>query len=77
MTDPVRRELLELLDELSRVCPEVRFGQLVTNLSFKCRGLKTDSVWESEDAELLTAAKEHLAELEAAGVVTEITEATS
>ncbi len=66
MTDPVRREILELLVELSAACPDVRLGQLITNLSYKCRGLANDAAWEVEDAELVAAAREHLAELEAA-----------
>ena len=37
MMDPTRRELLQLIEELSAACPEYRFGQLVLNLAFLAR----------------------------------------
>jgi hypothetical protein len=55
-----RRELLQLLSELSEVAPEVRFGQLIANLSYLSRGLSAESIWDVEDEELLKAAREHL-----------------
>jgi hypothetical protein len=60
MKNETRRELLAILDELSEVAPDVRFGQLVTNLSYLARGLANESVWDVEDDELLAAAREHL-----------------
>jgi hypothetical protein len=60
MKDATRRELLEVLTELSEVAPEIRLGQLVTNLSYIARGLANESVWDVEDEELLAAAREHL-----------------
>ena len=62
MSSTVRQEILEILAELSDFCPEVRFGQLLANLSYKARGLSTEAIWEMEDDELLEAAREHLAE---------------
>ena len=60
MISPVRREVLQVLAELSDVCPEVRFGQLIANLSYLARGLSNESVWDMEDEELLEAARKHL-----------------
>jgi hypothetical protein len=55
----VRQELLRVLAELSAICPEVRLGQLVVNLSYLARGLSSESIWEMEDEELLEAARKH------------------
>ena len=44
------------------VCPEVRLGQLIANLSFLARELSNESIWEVEDTELLEAARKHLQE---------------
>jgi hypothetical protein len=62
MIDPVRKEVLQVLAELSELAPEVRFGQLVANLSYLARGLSNESVWDMEDDEVLTAARKHLEE---------------
>ena len=60
MIQPVRQEVLKVLSELSEVAPEVRFGQLIANLSYLARGLANESIWDMEDDELLEAAREHL-----------------
>ena len=62
MIDPVRREVLQVLAELSEVVPEVRLGQLMANLSYLARGLSNQAIWDMEDEELLAAAREHLRE---------------
>ena len=62
MNSAVRRDLLRVLAELSEVCPEVRLGQLVANLSYLARGLSNESIWDMEDEELLEAAQKHLQE---------------
>jgi hypothetical protein len=62
MMNPVRQEVLQVLAELSQLAPEVRFGQLIVNLSYLARGLSTESIWDMEDDELLTAARKHLEE---------------
>jgi hypothetical protein len=59
---PVRREILDHLSELSELVPEIRFGQLVANLSYLARGLSNESIWDMEDAELLEATRKHLEE---------------
>ena len=61
MIAQARRELLAVLAELSAACPEMRFGQLIANLSTLAKGLSADGLWEAEDEELLAAAREQLA----------------
>jgi hypothetical protein len=60
MIDPVRRELLQLIEELSVACPEYRFGQLVLNLAFLAREDGDSRAWDIEDPEFIEAAKKHL-----------------
>ena len=60
MISPVRQEVLQVLAELSEICPEVRLGQLIANLSYLARGLSNESIWDMEDEELLDAARQHL-----------------
>ena len=62
MSSPVRQEVLQVLAELSEICPEVRLGQLIANLSYLARGLSNESIWDMEDEELLEAARKHLQE---------------
>jgi hypothetical protein len=62
MMNPVRQEILRVLEELSEVVPEVRFGQLMANLSYLARGPSKEAIWEMEDEELLEAARKQLAE---------------
>jgi hypothetical protein len=61
MTTPTRQELLAVLAELSAACPEMRFGQLIANLSTLARGLSAEGLWDVEDAELVAAARKQLA----------------
>lgn len=60
MINPARREVLQVLAELSEVVPEVRLGQLMANLSYLARGMSNEAIWDMEDEELLAAAREHL-----------------
>ena len=60
MISPVRREMLQVLAELSEICPEVRLGQLIVKLSYRAPGLSNESIWETEDKELLETARKHL-----------------
>jgi hypothetical protein len=62
MTTQVRQEILRILEELSDCCPEVRFGQLIANLSYLAKGPTNEAIWDVEDEELLVAARKHLAE---------------
>lgn len=60
MIDPTRQAVLQVLADLSEAAPEVRFGQLIANLSYLARGLANESIWDMEDEELLEAARKHL-----------------
>lgn len=61
MANPIRAELLSILAELSSACPEMRIGQLISNLSTLAKGLSAEDLWNIEDAELLQAARRQLA----------------
>jgi len=61
MTTSTRSDLLFVLAELSAACPEMRFGQLIANLSTLAKGLSAEGLWDAEDEELLTAARKQLA----------------
>jgi hypothetical protein len=61
MTNTTRQELLTVLSELSSACPEMRFGQLIANLSTLAKGLSAEGLWDAEDEELLAAARNQLA----------------
>ena len=60
MTNETRRELLRVLDELSAQCPDVRFGQLLTNLATLAKGPTVEAIWDTEDEALLQAARRQL-----------------
>jgi hypothetical protein len=60
MINPVRRDVLRVLEELSQTCPEYRLGQMIANLSMLARGDADGAVWDVEDEELITAAQKHL-----------------
>jgi hypothetical protein len=62
MIDPVRREVLAALQELSEVCPDYRFGQMIANLTMLARGDAEGALWYLEDEELLAAARKHLSD---------------
>ncbi len=60
MTSATRQELLRVLSELSAECPDVRMGQLITNLATLAKGPSVETIWDAEDAELLEAARQEL-----------------
>ncbi len=63
MNAEVRRELLRVLDALGGYTPDVRFGQLLANLSYMAKSFTAEAIWDVEDDELLSAARSHLKEL--------------
>jgi hypothetical protein len=63
MNQEVRRELLRILGELGELTPDVRFGQLLANLSYMAKDFTAEAIWDVEDEELLSAARDHLKEL--------------
>lgn len=67
MTNNIRSELLQKLIELSAAFPEMRFGQLVANLSYLGREFSNEAIWEAEDNELLAGANQMLSDWERGG----------
>ena len=63
MTERERAELLAGLGELCKLCPEMRFGQLIANLAVVARGTEPGAVWDMEDEELREAVRWQLAQL--------------
>ncbi len=63
MNPEIRRQLLRVLDDLGEYTPDVRFGQLLANLSYMAKSFTAEAIWDVEDEELLEAAKSHLQEL--------------
>jgi hypothetical protein len=56
----LKQDVLRVLSELVEHCSDVRFGQLIVNLSCIARGPSPEAVWDMKDDELLEAAKSHL-----------------
>lgn len=58
-----RREVLQLLERLSELTPDVRFGQLIANLSYLAVGPTNEAIWDMEDEQLLVALRKHIEDL--------------
>jgi hypothetical protein len=58
-----RQEILRLLERLSELTPDVRFGQLITNLSYLAIGPTNEAIWDMDDDQLLAAIRQHIADL--------------
>jgi hypothetical protein len=58
-----RQEILQLLERLSALTPEVRFGQLIANLSYLAIGPTNEAIWDMEDEQLVAALRKHIADL--------------
>jgi hypothetical protein len=58
-----RQEILRLLERLSELTPEVRFGQLIANLSYLALGPTNEAIWDMEDEQLVAAIRQHIADL--------------
>lgn len=58
-----RQEILRLLEGLSELTPEVRFGQLIANLYYLAVGPTNEAIWDMEDEQLLAAIRKHIADL--------------
>jgi hypothetical protein len=76
MTTPVRKDILSVLSELGDSCPDVRFGQLIANLSYLAKGPTNEAIWDMEDEELLAAARQHLQERKVGRDVEDIAKAS-
>lgn len=58
-----RQEILRLLERLSELAPDVRFGQLVANLSYRAVAPTNEAIWDMEDEQLLSAIQGQIADL--------------
>jgi hypothetical protein len=63
MISPLRHDILRLLERVSALAPDVRFGQLVANLAFLAAGPWDQTLWDLEDEQLLTALQQHAEDL--------------
>ena len=50
-----RQDILRELHRLSELAPDVRFGQLIVNLSYLAVGAVPSAPWDVEDEQLLAA----------------------
>ena len=55
MIDDIRRDILQSLARLGELAPDVRFGQLIANLSYLAIGPTNEAIWDMEDEQLLEA----------------------
>ena len=58
-----RVEVPRLLSNLCELTPDVRFGQLIANLSYLAIGPTAEAIWEMEDDQLIKAIKQLTANL--------------
>jgi hypothetical protein len=63
MITPQREEILRLLERLSELTPDVRFGQLIANLSYLAVAPTNEAIWDMEDDQLVAAIGKHIADL--------------
>jgi hypothetical protein len=56
-------EILRPLERLSELTPDVRFGQLMANMSYLALGPTTEAIWNMADEQLLAAMRKHIADL--------------
>lgn len=57
---PDRRELLEILAELSTLRPDIRMGQWLLMFTDQCRDDRPESLYDVEDHELLPVMRRFL-----------------
>jgi hypothetical protein len=60
MMKTTRQEILDAFQEMSQYYPDMRFGQMVSNIAFWTTGPKPEAVWDVEDIEFLKTLKKHL-----------------
>ncbi len=63
MIQPTQRDILNSLAALCELSPNVRFGQLIANLSFLTEDMSDRTLWDIEDTELLKIIEGHRADL--------------
>ncbi len=60
MTPSTAYRIAVALEELSKLYPQWRFGQLVANVSTWAKGPVESAIWDVDDEAFLHAAEEHL-----------------
>lgn len=63
MITAARQEILRLLEQLSELAPDMRFGQLIANLSYRAIAPANEAIWDMDDEQLLAAIREQIADL--------------
>ncbi len=59
-TQQINEEILNALVELMKKYPQMRFGQLVTNVAYWAIGPTNSAIWEVSNEEWLNAANKNL-----------------
>ena len=54
------QRLVAALEELRKMYPDWRFGQLVANVAYWAKGPTNEAVWDVEDEEFIKAAEDHI-----------------
>lgn len=60
LMESTRKEILELVAEISDLYPHCRFGQTVANIVLWAKGPARETVWDVEDEQFLEALQKHL-----------------
>ena len=60
MTSSTAYRIAVALEELSKMYPQWRFGQLVANVAMWAKGPVDGAVWDVDDEEFLKAAEAHI-----------------
>ena len=63
MEDNLTPQILDVMEELRRVQPSLRFGQLVATVAMQARGPIKSATWDVEDEQFLQAASAFLENL--------------
>ncbi len=63
MTAPIPRQLIEVLARVIELSPDVRFGQLLTNIEFLVNDRSEQPLGEIDDDDLLAILDEHRRDL--------------
>lgn len=63
MNETTRHEILNRLERLGKLAPDLRFGQLIANLAFMAAGPWNETLWDLEDDPLLEAIRQMEADL--------------
>jgi len=58
-----RLEILQRLERLSELTPDVRFCQLIANLSYLAIAPTVEAIWDMEDEQLLNAIERQIVDL--------------